>query len=218
MKKKAEETIDNYIKDQDQDQAPVKADQDQAPVKTDDQVVSDAAHKSSDQAETTSHKAAKSGNETAKKVTAQSKEEKDAEKRRLAEEEAENQRIEDEEARRRDILSNSLDAPAVLTRRGANWIASAPTPGGVGVLILALLMFLWIIVPVNESGDTRAKLLWYTLTGRTKLKQQYETAENAAAASGGDAAFGDSASGGTGNGTVTITPGASIILSPFEVV
>jgi hypothetical protein len=215
MKKKSEETIDNYIgeaPEEDNQTAP-----EQAPVKTDDLVVSDAARKSSDQTETTSHKAAKSGNETAKSVTAASKEEKEAEKQRLAEEEAEKQRIEEEEARRRDILQNSLDAPSVLTRRGANWLASAPTPGGVGVLLLALLMFLWIIVPANESGDTRAKLLWYTLTGRTKLKQQYETAENAAAASGGGADFGDS-TGGTGNGTVTIAPGASIILSPFEVV
>jgi cation transport ATPase len=219
MKTKAEQKLEEYLTGETPDQAPAPT-PDQAPAPTPDQVVDKAAKQSSDQAEPTLKKAAAAGNETAKKVTGKSKEEKEEEKRRQAEEEEEQQRIEEEQQRQRDILSNSLDAPAVITRRGAAWLSSAPTPGGVGMLLLALIMFLWIIVPVNAAGDTRAKLLFYTLTGRTKFNQQYEAAEAAASATGGGTDFGDSSSSsssGTGNGTISIQPGTAIILSPFEV-
>lgn len=49
-----------------------------------------------------------------------------------------------------------------------NWIAKAPTPGGIGVLLLIILLFVAIIVPVS-GGYTRLQLFWLTLLGRTSL-------------------------------------------------
>ncbi len=51
----------------------------------------------------------------------------------------------------------------------AQKIGSMPTPGGLGLLVAILLVLLWIVIPVNTQGDTRLKLLWYTLGGRTTL-------------------------------------------------
>jgi Fe2+ transport system protein B len=50
-----------------------------------------------------------------------------------------------------------------------NFLNSLPKPGGIGLLILALIFFLLVILPVNKQGDTRLKLLWRTITGQTYL-------------------------------------------------
>ena len=49
-----------------------------------------------------------------------------------------------------------------------SWADRVPTPGGIGVLVLLIFLFLWAIVPVNGQY-TRMQLLWLTLTGRTKM-------------------------------------------------
>lgn len=48
------------------------------------------------------------------------------------------------------------------------WAESVPTPGGIGILLALIFLFLWAIVPVNGK-HTRAELLWLTLTGRTQM-------------------------------------------------
>lgn len=191
--------------------------------KSDEETVAKAARQSSDTSETSVEKAARKGNKAAKKVA--NKNETDEE--RQAREEAEQAEAEAEAAREqaeanKTALQQALDTPSGLARRTSNWIASAPTPGGIGVLILALMFFLWAIIPVNQSGDTRLKLLWYTLIGRTKF-----TEDTSSVTSGGSSDFGDSSTSGTGNGTATGTGNGTgpdteglnptvFILSPFE--
>jgi hypothetical protein len=65
-----------------------------------------------------------------------------------------------------------------------NWLASKPTPGGIATLLILICVFLIAIVPVNAQGDTRLKLLWLTLTGKThidytKTGQGTQNAQNA---------------------------------------
>lgn len=55
------------------------------------------------------------------------------------------------------------------TARASDWVASRPTPGGIGAMLIAIFFFLWVLIPVNPQGYTRAYLLWLTLTGRTTL-------------------------------------------------
>ncbi len=50
-------------------------------------------------------------------------------------------------------------------------IAALPTPGGIGILVFVLIFFIWAIVPVSSSGQTRLQLLWLTLTGHTVVNQ-----------------------------------------------
>jgi hypothetical protein len=52
---------------------------------------------------------------------------------------------------------------------GINWVSHLPTPGGIAVLVIVLLFFLFAVTPVNTNGDTRLKLLWLTITGKTHL-------------------------------------------------
>lgn len=66
------------------------------------------------------------------------------------------------------------------------WAESVPTPGGIGILLLLIFLFLWAIVPVNGKR-TRAELLWLTLMGQTTMA---------------DAPEGGTTSGGTGSGGI----------------
>jgi hypothetical protein len=62
------------------------------------------------------------------------------------------------------LQQNLSDVGNRLVDRISSW----DTPGGVGLLLLALFILLWMIVPVN-GGHTRFGLLWLTLTGQTYL-------------------------------------------------
>lgn len=55
-----------------------------------------------------------------------------------------------------------------------DWLSALPTPGGIGMLLLALLFFMLVIIPVNANGDTRLKLLWKTITGQTYLADKID--------------------------------------------
>jgi hypothetical protein len=55
-----------------------------------------------------------------------------------------------------------------------NWIATRPTPGGRGGMLLLLLLFGAFIIPVSQGGYTRAQLLWLTLLGRTEIDDSGE--------------------------------------------
>lgn len=48
-------------------------------------------------------------------------------------------------------------------------IGSLPAPGGIGLMVGILAMLLFVVVRVNAAGDTRLKLLWYSMNGRTRL-------------------------------------------------
>lgn len=48
------------------------------------------------------------------------------------------------------------------------WADRMPTPGGIGLLLAAIFILLWAVVPVN-GGHTRLTLLWMTLMGRTRM-------------------------------------------------
>lgn len=184
------------------------------PPKSDEQTV---ASKAGDTTETAIQKAARKGNKSARKV-ADKNETEEEKAARLAQDQADADAEAEKERQEanKTALQQTLDTPGGIARRTSNWLASAPTPGGIGVLILALLFFLWAIVPVNAAGDTRLKLLWYTLIGRTQFTEDTQVA-------GGSADFNNSAdTSGTGNGTGpdngnVATSGANlIILSPFE--
>lgn len=52
----------------------------------------------------------------------------------------------------------------------ADRIGSLPTMGGIGLLLAVLMIILFTVVIVNKQGDTRLKMLWYMLVGRTTLQ------------------------------------------------
>lgn len=56
-------------------------------------------------------------------------------------------------------------ASALVPREAVSRLAGLPTPGGLGLVILAILFFLAVIVPANASGATRIALMWQALTG-----------------------------------------------------
>lgn len=53
-------------------------------------------------------------------------------------------------------------------------VAQLPTPGGVAPLLLVLIVLVWAIVAVTPQGMTRLMLVWYTVTGRTRLTTSRE--------------------------------------------
>lgn len=56
----------------------------------------------------------------------------------------------------------------------ADRIASARTPGGIGLLLVMIFILLFTVVPVNPEGDTRFKQIWYALNGRASLQGREE--------------------------------------------
>lgn len=48
-------------------------------------------------------------------------------------------------------------------------VAALHTVGGIGLLLLVLALLIFTVVPVNEAGDTRLKLLWAMLNGNAHL-------------------------------------------------
>lgn len=52
-------------------------------------------------------------------------------------------------------------------------LAALPTPGGIFLMVIIVVFFLWAVVPVN-NGLTRAQLFYLTLTGKTELNPWME--------------------------------------------
>lgn len=52
----------------------------------------------------------------------------------------------------------------------ADRVSNLSTVGGIALLLVILAILLFVIVQVNAKGDTRLKLLWYMLNGKTKLE------------------------------------------------
>lgn len=91
----------------------------------------------------------------------------------------------DQQAEQVQIVPATLESPAdqgvslaktvgdtsqQIAGKAQDSISRLKTPGGILLLFSILILFLMLVVPVNENGDTRAMLLFYTLNGRTKLK------------------------------------------------
>ncbi|SRR6266571_114377 len=62
-------------------------------------------------------------------------------------------------------------------RRVTDWASAAKTPGGIGLLVFILLFFIWVVVPVNDSNQTRLQLLWGILTGQVGWSQSIKDQE-----------------------------------------
>lgn len=100
-----------------------------------------------------------------------------SEKRKQDKEEAERERKEEQRIKDEQDTLNKLgnkiaegqEAIANSVSPFTQWLAKQPTPGGVATIFVILMFFLFAIVPVNERGDTRLKLIWFTLTSKTKL-------------------------------------------------
>lgn len=54
-------------------------------------------------------------------------------------------------------------------RRAYVRAASLPTPGDLGPLLFALIVFGMAIIPVGPNGETRLQLLWGTVTGSVTI-------------------------------------------------
>lgn len=106
------------------------------------------------------------------------------------------------------LVSNSLDAAKEQAGRAADWASSLKTPGGIGVLLMVLFFFLWVIVPVS-NGKTRMRLLWGVLTGQVQFRSDIVSEEENSI----QAAVNSSQSGST-NGTGS---GGVSVLVPFSI-
>lgn len=111
------------------------------------------------------------------------------------------------------FVANGISSAGQKVSQVADWASSLSTPGGVGMLIFALLFFIWVIVPVS-NGQTRLQLLWGIITGQVGFRQDIQSAEDA---SGGSADFGNGGGGSAnfGGGGYPYTDTLSII--SFEV-
>jgi hypothetical protein len=97
-----------------------------------------------------------------------------------------------------DAVQSVIDRAALPAGRAHDAIAAAPTPGGIGVLVIALLFFVWAIVPFN--GHTRLEWLWLTITGRSRLQGRRILREHVDITQGGWSGGGDQGGGGGGGG------------------
>ena len=81
--------------------------------------------------------------------------------------------------------SNAGDAISSVATNVQEWMASWPTPGGIGLLLLIIFVMLWVLIPVDQQGYTRLQLLWFTVMGRTELQgsRNQQNAETVAAMS-----------------------------------
>lgn len=64
----------------------------------------------------------------------------------------------------------AVEIASAYANRATDWVSAQPTPGGIGLLVLVLIVLVWAMIPVNDAGATRLQLLWLTLTGRTRLR------------------------------------------------
>lgn len=70
-------------------------------------------------------------------------------------------------------IQKVAEASARTADNVGGWLKGLPTPGGIGALLFALIFFVWVIIPVNEKGDTRLRMLWGVLTGGYGFKADY---------------------------------------------
>lgn len=110
---------------------------------------------------TTSEKITDKAEKTSKKV----QEEKELQQKEELQEE-ENATLLDKTGKQLDKAKQTLQVTSapVLAK-----VSSFPTPQGIALLLFLLLIMVMAIIPVNKNGDTRLKLLWLTLSGKTTV-------------------------------------------------
>lgn len=155
----------------------------------------------------------KKANTTSAQIAQKASETKEELARQQAEAKKEEDRLRDEQEQQ----ANMQEKIAVLadktmadvnekTKPYLTWFSSLPTPGGILLLVLVLMFFLFAVTPVNKAGDTRLKLLWLTLTGKTQLNYANNPATSGNGASG---QFGSTTASDNGNTTIQ-TPNIDI--------
>jgi hypothetical protein len=88
-----------------------------------------------------------------------------------------------------------------------DWAAQQPTPGGIGVLVFALIVLVFAVVPTSPDGKTRLGLLWASITGRAKLAGRKNVGQEYRAPAD------PGTSGGGGNSWQTQSTGEAAMLS-----
>ncbi len=58
------------------------------------------------------------------------------------------------------------------SKHAVNNVSHASTSGGIGTLVVVLVVLLFVLVQVDQQGNTRGKMLWYMLNGRAYLDQR----------------------------------------------
>lgn len=53
--------------------------------------------------------------------------------------------------------------------RAHDAVAGLPVPGGIGVMVLVIALFFFILIPATTTGETRALLLWEVLLGKKQV-------------------------------------------------
>lgn len=143
-----------------------------APAPTEDDLLAEVAK--TDGTKTKLHKRAKEKNAADTQAEEAAKAKKEAE--RLAEE-----RRRDLENRQGKIVTlartsaeqvrdNAINPALDKAGQAVQRFSELQTIGGIGLLLFIIFFLLFIVIPVNDQGDTRIKLLWYMLNGRTELQ------------------------------------------------
>ena len=71
-----------------------------------------------------------------------------------------------------DVPRWQADTPIMKSIYGAHdAITTLPHPGGLGMLILAIVLLFLILIPATGNGETRTLLLWDVLLGRKQIDQ-----------------------------------------------
>lgn len=111
----------------------------------------------------TEQRIAKQAMQTSTDAMEQDKQREAAERRRQQEE---GKAIDKVQEAGRQTASGALDAAQPPIR----WLESIPTPAGIGTILAIIAVFLLAVVPVDAAGNTRLKLIWLTISGKTTLK------------------------------------------------
>ena len=126
----------------------------------------------------------------------------DAQRQAQTDEEKQAQNLANEQRANEDAFVTSSNATVSALQQIAKGtgvsLAGLPTPGSILLPLVILLVFFFLLLPVN--GHTRLVWLWLTLTGNAEIGQD-STSSSGAGFSGG--------AGGTFSATIPTTPPAS---------
>lgn len=105
--------------------------------------------------------------------------EQELKREQLAREQQENKREQDERSnvqRMQDAGKRASNAALDAAEPPIRWLERVPTPYGLGAILAIIILFLLAVVPVDSSGNTRLKLIWLTISGKTHLLYQDQDA------------------------------------------
>lgn len=70
----------------------------------------------------------------------------------------------------KEVVTGGANTVVSTVQPLADRVSNLSTVGGIALLLVILAILLFVLVQVNAEGDTRLKLLWYMLNGKTKLE------------------------------------------------